>query len=73
MNVNFNKNDTNKTGIFKNYKKKRILIVDDEPFNILGMQMNLKNIEIKGLSQIIDRAYNGEEALSKVKDSFEQR
>ena len=73
MNVDFNKNDTNKTGIFKNYKKKRILIVDDEPFNILGMQMNLKNIEIKGLSQIIDRAYNGEEALSKVKDSFEQR
>jgi len=73
LNVDFNKNDTNKTGIFKNYKKKRILIVDDEPFNILGMQMNLKNIEIKGLSQIIDRAYNGEEALSKVKDSFEQR
>ena len=63
----------NQTDIFQNYQKKRILIVDDEPFNILGMQMNLKNLKIKGLSQIIDRAYNGQEALSKVKDSFDQR
>ena len=73
MNVNFNINQINKSGFFENYKKKRILIVDDEPFNVLGMQMNLNNLEIKGLSQIIDRAYNGQEALSKVKDSFEQR
>ena len=73
MNVNFNINQINKSGFFDNYQKKRILIVDDEPFNVLGMQMNLNNLEIKGLSQIIDRAYNGEEALSKVKDSFEQR
>ena len=63
MNVNFNINQINKSGFFENYKKKRILIVDDEPFNVLGMQMNLNNLEIKGLSQIIDRAYNGQEAL----------
>ena len=63
MNVNFNINQINKSGFFDNYKKKRILIVDDEPFNVLGMQMNLNNLEIKGLSQIIDRAYNGQEAL----------
>jgi CheY-like chemotaxis protein len=73
MNVNFNINQINKSGFFDNYQKKRILIVDDEPFNVLGMQMNLNNLEIKGLSQIIDRAYNGQEALSKVKNSFEQR
>ena len=73
MNVNFKINQINKSGFFENYQKKRILIVDDEPFNVLGMQMNLNNLEIKGLSQIIDRAYNGQEALSKVKDSFDQR
>jgi len=63
MNVNFDINPINKSCIFDNDQKKRILIVDDEPFNILGMQMNLINLEIKGLSQIIDRAYNGQEAL----------
>ena len=73
MNVNFKINQINKSVFFENYQKKRILIVDDEPFNVLGMQMNLNNLEIKGLSQIIDRAYNGQEALSKVKDSFDQR
>ena len=73
MNVNFKINQINKSGFFENYQKKRILIVDDEPFNVLGMQMNLNNLEIKGLSQIIDRAYNGQEALSKVKDSFDKK
>ena len=63
MNVNFDINQINKSCIFDHDQKKRILIVDDEPFNILGMQMNLNNLEIKGLSQIIDRAYNGQEAL----------
>ena len=46
---------------------KRILIVDDEPYNVLGMQVNLKQMNIKGLSRLIDRSYNGIEALEKVK------
>ena len=56
-----------------NYKNKRILIVDDEPFNVLGMQLNIDNLGLKGLSKLVDRAYNGSEALLKVKDSFEKK
>lgn len=44
--------------------------MDDEPFNILGMQIILSQLEIKGLSNIIDRAYNGEQALEKVQEAF---
>ncbi len=50
---------------------KRILIVDDEPYNVLGMQLTISNMNIQGLSNIIDRAYNGLEAFSKVKEAFE--
>ena len=50
---------------------KRILIVDDEPYNILGMQITLFNLGIKGLCTIVDRAYNGLEAFKKVQDSFQ--
>ena len=49
---------------------KRILIVDDEPFNVVSMQLSLSRLEIKGLDSLVDRAYNGLEALNKVKDSF---
>ena len=49
---------------------KKILLVDDEPYNVLGMQMNMNQLGIKRLSNIVDRAYNGLEALNKVKDSF---
>ena len=50
---------------------KRILIVDDEPYNVLGMQLAINQMNINDLSNIVDRAYNGLEAFSKVKDSFE--
>ena len=50
--------------------KKRILLIDDEPFNVLSMQLTLGRLGIKGLSSIIDRAYNGLEAVDKVKDAL---
>lgn len=46
------------------------MIVDDEPFNVISMQLSLSRIGIKGISRLIDRAYNGYEALTKIKDSF---
>jgi len=49
---------------------KRILIVDDEPYNVMGMQLQLSRLGIKGLASIIDRAYDGIESLKKVKDSY---
>ena len=49
---------------------KRILIIDDEPFNVIGMQLLLNNLGIKGLGSSVDRAYNGLEGFNKVKHSF---
>jgi len=49
---------------------RRILIIDDEPYNVLGMQLILNQMNIKGLSKVVDRAYNGIEAFTKVKDAY---
>ena len=50
---------------------KRILIIDDEPFNVVSMQLTLGKLGIKGLGSLIDRAYNGLEGVKKVLNSFE--
>ena len=39
--------------------KRRILVVDDEPYNVLGMTMMINRLDIKGIGKIVDRAYNG--------------
>ena len=46
------------------------MVVDDEPYNILGMQITLNRLGISDLLSHVDRAYNGLEALNKVKESF---
>ena len=45
-------------------------MVDDEPYNILAMQLNLDRLGIIDLENFLDRSYNGLEALEKVQDSF---
>ena len=47
-------------------RKKKILVVDDEPFNILAMEFFLKKMDVN-----CEAAYNGKEALDKVKESYE--
>ena len=49
---------------------KKVLVVDDEPYNVLALQLLLNRLEIKGLESIVDRAYNGMEAFKKVQKSF---
>ena len=39
---------------------KRILLVDDEPYNIMGMKIVLHQSGIKNLMQFVDIAYNGQ-------------
>ena len=51
-------------------KNKRILVVDDEPYNVLSMQLTMSRLGIKDICRLVDRAYNGLEALKKVKDSY---
>jgi CheY-like chemotaxis protein len=46
----------------------KILVVDDEPFNILCIQKLLDNWELK-----IDKANNGLEALEKVIQKFNSK
>ena len=54
----------------KQLMPKRILIVDDEPFNVISMQLCLSRLGIKGLGSLVDRAYNGLDGLNLAKDSF---
>ena len=49
---------------------RRILIVDDEPYNIMGIKVILLQSGYQGIVNIIDEAYNGQEAFMKVKEAF---
>ena len=51
-------------------RTKRILVVDDEPYNVLSIQLIMSRLGIKDIGRLVDRAYNGKEALKKVKDSL---
>lgn len=51
---------------------KRILLVDDEPYNILGLKIILQQSGIKNLMQLVDTAYNGLQALDLVKNAYEK-
>ena len=53
--------------------ERRILIVDDEPYNVLGMQVTLGRLKIKGIQKLVDRAYNGLEALTILKNGHKNK
>ena len=49
----------------------RILIVDDEPYNLLSLKIILETVDKSGkISGLIDEAINGEKAYKKVKEGF---
>ena len=41
-------------------ENKRILVVDDEPYNILGLKIVLSQSGVKNILSLVDNAYNGE-------------
>ena len=47
-----------------------MLVVDDEPYNVLGLLLTISRLGIEGLEDMVDRSYNGLEALRKVESSF---
>ncbi len=53
-------------------KNRRILLVDDEPYNILGLKIVLQQSGIKNLMNLIDTAYNGQQAVDLVKNACEK-
>lgn len=60
----------------KNYNKmnsnRRILIVDDEPYNILGLKIVLQQSGVNSIINIVDTAYNGQQAIDMVKKGFDK-
>ena len=48
----------------------RILIVDDEPYNILSLQLLFRQVGYNMLNNIADRAYNGKHAINIVQESL---
>ena len=56
--------------IEEKFMQKRILVVDDEPYNLMGLQVILKAADKRGIiNGLIDEAINGYEALKKVKEA----
>ena len=51
-------------------KNRRILIVDDEPYNLLSMKIILQQSGFKDLLDLVDQANNGLEAYRYVKEAF---
>jgi YesN/AraC family two-component response regulator len=48
--------------------KRKILIVDDEPYNLIALKIMLSKCDIP--EELIDRAYNGQEAYEMVQKAF---
>lgn len=51
-------------------KEQKILIVDDEPYNVLGLQMMMRQIGYKRLKIHVERAFNGMQALEITKEAL---
>jgi CheY-like chemotaxis protein len=61
---------------FKNLSKinanRRILLVDDEPYNLLALKIVLQQCGIQNIIQQVDTAYNGQEAIDLVKKGYDE-
>ena len=53
-------------------KNRRILIVDDEPYNLLGMQIVLDQCGYDGIKTLVDTAYNGDIAYNMVRKAYDE-
>ena len=51
-------------------ENRRILLVDDEPYNILALQILLYQCGYPHIKYLIDVAHNGQEALDTVQQAF---
>ena len=57
----------------KMVENKRILLVDDEPYNILGLKIVLQQSGVKNILSIIDTAHNGKQAIDMVEKAYMRR
>ena len=52
-------------------RNRRILIVDDEPYNLLTLKIMLPLASFKEINELVDEALNGQEAVQKVKKAYQ--
>ena len=53
-------------------KNRRIMIFDDEPFNLLGLTIILQQLGYSNIQSIIDSAYSGQQALDLVINAYKE-
>jgi len=62
--------------VFDNFAEeklsKRILVADDEPFNIAALEILLEQSGIEDILEAVDFVQNGLEAINLVKDGLEK-
>ena len=55
-------------------KRRKILLVDDEPYNLMGLKVIIDSIDKRNhLSMIVDQATNGMEAYKAIKKAHEDK
>ena len=54
-------------------KNRRILLVDDEPYNLIALQIILQKSGYPFIQDSIDTANNGLEAVKKIEEAFENK
>ena len=60
--------------IKQKHKRRKILLVDDEPYNLMGLKVIIDSIDKRNhLSMIVDLATNGMEAYKAIKKAHEDR
>ena len=53
-------------------KDRRILLVDDEPYNIMGLKILFSQAGYESILSKIDHAFNGQEAIEKVYNAINE-
>ena len=57
---------SNIPAILKSHPQRRILLVDDEPFNLVTLKDMIKLSPFKDLYKLLDTAKNGQDCLEKI-------
>ena len=72
--LEYNTTSGNFGQIRQKLKRRRILLVDDEPYNLMGLKVIIEALDTgNSLSMIIDQATNGLEAYKAVKKAHQDK
>ena len=63
--------NSEKIKISNQNKEKKILIVDDEPYNLMATKILLEVLGLQDSSRVVETAINGQIALEKIKNEIQ--